>query len=97
MHIFGNKGHGGRRWALKAAEANYQKLLKKHRAATGRDWLQICRRKGRSPYIGVQRIVVTHAYWKATLSSRTGVVRKRQFSVRKYGAAQARAELAGTT
>jgi len=89
--FFGDKGHGGRGRALKAAEAYYQKLLKKHKAVTRRDWLQIRRRKGRSPYIGVQRIVVTHVYWKATWSPRKGVVRKRQFSVRKHGAAQARA------
>jgi hypothetical protein len=88
--FFGDKGHGGRARALKAAEEYYQKLLKKHKAGTRREWLQIRRRKGRSPYIGVQRIVVTHVYWQATWSPRTGVVRRRQFSVRRHGAAQAR-------
>src|SRR5688572_16042498 len=89
--FFGDKGHGGRAPALKAAQKYYQELLKKHKAATRQDWLRIRRRRGRSPYIGVQRVTVTHVYWRATWSPRKGVVRKRQFSVRKHGAAKARA------
>jgi len=93
MHtgFFGDKGHGGKARALEAAEKFYRALLKKHKASTRSEWLQIRRRKGRSPYIGVQRITVTHVYWMATWSPRKGVVRKRQFSVRKHGAAKARA------
>ena len=89
--FFADKGHGGRAPALKAAQKFYQQLLRKHKAGTRQEWLQIRRRKGRSPYIGVQRIVVTRVYWTATWSPRKGVVKRRQFSVRKHGAAQARA------
>jgi hypothetical protein len=89
--FFSDKRLGGRAHALKAAQKYYRELQKTHKATTRRDWLQIRRRKGRSPYIGVQRVAVTHVYWRATWSPRKGVVRKRQFSVRKHGAAQARA------
>jgi hypothetical protein len=89
--FFADKTHGGRSHALQAAQKFYRELQKKYKASTRREWLQIRRRKGRSPYIGVQRIVVTHVYWRATWSPRTGVVKRRQFSVRKHGAARARA------
>jgi hypothetical protein len=37
--FFGDKSHGGRDQALEAAQVYYQKLVKKHEAATRKDWL----------------------------------------------------------
>ncbi len=93
--FFGDKSHGGRAQALEAAQAYYQKLLTQHKATTRRDWLQIRRRRGASPYIGVQRVIVRRAnnyegfFWKATWSPLPGVVKRRMFSVLKYGPRQA--------
>jgi hypothetical protein len=92
--FFGDKSHGGRDQALEAAQVYYQGLRRKHKATTRRDWLNIRRRRGASPYIGVQKVRVVRAnyrglYWCATWSPQPGVVKKRMFSIRKHGARQA--------
>jgi hypothetical protein len=49
------------------------------------------RRKGASGIIGVRKIVVTNVYWVAHWMPRPHVPRRKSFSVRKYGAARAKA------
>jgi hypothetical protein len=60
-----------------------------------RDWAEVRRRKGVSGIHGVQKIVDRRfkhprIYWKATWSPEPYVVRRKWFSARKYGNAQAR-------
>lgn len=92
--FFGDKGHGGRTQALEAAQQHYQSLLRKHKPMTRRRWAQTRRRKGRSRFLGVQKVLVRRPgyqqeYWKATWSPQPRVARKRMFSVRKHGARRA--------
>ncbi len=94
--FFADKSCGGKRPALKAAQQYYRELQRKHKPMTRRLWSQIPRRKGRSGIVGVQRVVIrrpgyNQAYWKATWSPRWHVVRRKMFSVQKYGARKAKA------
>ena len=89
--FFGDKTHGGKRRALKAAQKHYQKLLRKHGRITRQDWAQIPRRKGASGIIGVRKVIVTKSYWLAHWSPRPHVVRRKMFSVQQYGAKRAKA------
>jgi hypothetical protein len=55
-----------------------------------REWAEIRRRRGRSGIHGVQRVIdrtvrLWRKAWKAIWSPVPGKVRKRQFSIRKYG------------
>ena len=87
--------HGGRRRALAAAQRHHRKLLKQLKSMTRRRWAELRRRKGSSGIIGVQRLVdwgswPIRTYWKATWSPKPHVVRRKQFSVRKFGAKKAK-------
>ena len=90
--------YGGRKRALAAAQKHYWELLAKLGPAqwpTRRWWAEIRRRKGSSGIVGVQKQVVRRAgrvrkYWLATWSPEPYVVRRKAFSVRKYGARKAR-------
>ena len=87
--------HGGRRRALAAAKQHYGKLLKRLKPMTRRRWSEMRRRKGSSGIVGVQRLVdwgfwPILTYWKATWCPKPYVVRRKQFSVRKFGARKAR-------
>jgi hypothetical protein len=91
--FFADQKHGGRKAAFVAAQAHYFKLRKqlampRHLA---RRWnAQIVRRRGRSRIHGVRRVVRGRGkYWVAAWSPKPGVVRKRQFSIRKHGAVNA--------
>ena len=96
--FFSDKKHGGRKPALQAAQAHYLKLRAKLGmpvCCTRRHNAEIVRRRGRSGIHGVQRIMVRggrrlRKYWKATWSPKPGVVRKKQFSIRKYGEEEAK-------
>jgi len=51
---------------------------------------EIVRRGGKSRIHGVRRVVMgRRKYWEATWSPEIGVVRKKRFSIRKYGAVKA--------
>lgn len=94
--FFADKSYGSKAKALKAAQKCYDELQRKHKPMTRRLWSQIPRRKGRSGIVGVQRVVVhrpgyNQVYWKATWSPRRHVVRRKMFSVQKYGAKKAKA------
>jgi hypothetical protein len=106
--FFPDKKHGGRERALAAAQAHYRKLREKlgiPRRRSRRWWAETVRRRGRSGICGVQRVIVRQSkpwrkYWRATWSPELGVVRKKQFSIRRYGEEKAkrlaiRARLAG--
>ncbi|HKI69901.1 MAG TPA: hypothetical protein VKA67_09955 [Verrucomicrobiae bacterium] len=94
--FFADKTYGGKQTALKAAQQYYGELQRKHKPMTRKLWAQIPRRKGRSGLVGVQRVVVrrpgyNQIYWKATWSPRRHLVRRKMFSVQKYGAKKAKA------
>jgi hypothetical protein len=96
--FFADKKHGGRAQALAAAQRHYRKLLRKlglPKQRSRRWWAELLRRRGRSGIIGVQRLVDWRSmqprkYWKATWSPKPYVVRRKEFSVRKYGFRKAR-------
>ena len=96
--FFSDKMHGGREQALAAAQVHYLKLRKElgmPRQRSRRWNAQVVRRRGRSGIHGVQRAVDRRGkrlrkYWKATWSPELGKVRRKQFSVRKHGAKQAK-------
>ena len=96
--FFSDKQHGGQAQALAAAQQHYKKLLAKLGLAKHRPrrrWAEIRRRKGSSSFVGVQKLVVrrgsrVRTYWLATWSSEPYVVRRKAFSVRKYGARKAK-------
>ena len=91
--FFADEKHGGRKQAFAAAQKRHLKLRKKLAMPPWRSrrWnAEIVRRRGKSRIQGVRRIVVgRRKYWQATWSPEVGVVRKKQFSVRKYGAVKA--------
>ena len=90
--------HGGRRRALAAAQRHRRKVLAQlgpPKLMLRRWWAEIRRRKGSSGIVGVQRLVdwgfwPIRTYWKATWSPKPHVVRRKQFSVRKFGAKKAK-------
>src|ERR1017187_10323828 len=100
MHtaFFTDKMHGGREPALAAAQEYCRQLaaqLGTPVQLSRRDWAEVRRRKGVSGIHGVQKIVDRRfkrprIYWKATWSPEPYVVRRKWFSARKYGNAQAR-------
>lgn len=100
MHtaFFTDKMHGGREQALAAAQEHCRNLAAKLGTPvrmSRRDWAEVRRRKGSTGIHGVQKIVdrrfkPPRKYWKATWSPEPYVVRRRQFSARKFGAMEAR-------
>lgn len=100
--FFADKKHGGRVPAFAAAQKFHKKLLAKYdmmKPMPRRLWAQIRRRKGSSGIVGVQRAVswklgykkvYKRVVWRATWSSRPGVVRRREFAARKHGDRKAR-------
>lgn len=96
--FFTDKKHGGKRKALAAAQKHYRKLLAEFgppRRLLRRWWAEIRRRKGSSGIVGVQKRVVRREgrigrYWMAIWSPKLHVVRRKLFSVRKYGPRKAR-------
>ena len=96
--FFTDCSHGGRVQALVAAQQHHRKLLRKlglPKQRSRRWWAELLRRRGRSGIIGVQRLVDWRSmqprkYWKATWSPKPYVVRRKEFSVRKYGFRKAR-------
>ena len=97
--FFTDKMHGGRKQALAAAQAHYlklRKLLGMPRQRSRRWNAEIVRRRGKSGIHGVRRVVIRGQsgrrlkYWQAAWSPEFGLVRKRQFSIRKFGENEAR-------
>ena len=96
--FFTDKMHGGREQALAAAQEHCRKLAAKLGTPvqmSRRDWAEVRRRKGASGIHGVQKIVNRRfkphrIYWQATWSPEPYVVRRKQFSARKWGAMEAR-------
>lgn len=96
--FFTDKIHGGRKRALVAAQKHYRKLLAKWgppMQKRRRWWAQIRRRKGSSGIVGVQKVMrrrngEVRKYWVATWSPKPYVVRRKAFSLWKYGSKKAR-------
>ncbi len=97
--FFTDKKYGGREQALSAAQAHYLKLRQKlgmPRQRSRRWNAEVVRRKGRSGIHGVRRIISRGQsgrqlkYWMAMWSPELGVVRKKQFSIRKFGEEKAK-------
>jgi hypothetical protein len=96
--FFSDKAYGGRAQALAAAQEHRVKLLKivglpfqKSRRLNA----EIVRRRGRSGIYGVRRVINRQIRpwrksWVAAWSPQPGVVRKKQFSIRKHGEERAK-------
>jgi hypothetical protein len=96
--FFADKKYGGCEQALATAQKFYLTLRKKlgKPAQRSRRWnAEVVRRKGRSGIQGVQRVINRQVkpwrkYWLALWSPELGVVRRKQFSIRKYGEKKAK-------
>jgi hypothetical protein len=96
--FFTDKKYGGQPQALAAAQEHYKKLAAKlglPARKSRRFWAELRRRKSSSGIVGVQKAVDRRSkrpqtYWKATWSPEPYVVRRKQFSARKFGARKAR-------
>jgi len=97
--FFSDIKNGGRSQALAAAQQHYKEVAAKLGAPvqlSRRWWAELRRRRGSTSIVGVQRTVdrrgkIHRVYWKATWSPLPYVVRRRQFSQRKFGARRAKA------
>ena len=95
--FFADQSCGGKRRALRAARKYFRVLEKKYRPMTRQRWAEMSRRKGKSGIIGVQRAVIKRpgqprrVYWQANWSPSPYVIRRRTFSVRKFGERTAKA------
>ncbi len=95
--FFADKSYGGKRRAFRAAQKHFRRLEKKYQPMTRRMWAELLRRKGKTGIIGVRRVVVRRpgqprrVYWQANWSPRPHLVRRRVFSVRKFGERKAKA------
>jgi len=95
--FFADQSCGGKRRALRAAQRYFRVLERKYQPMTRQRRAEMLRRKGKSGIIGVQRAVIRHrggprrVYWQANWSPRPYVIRRRVFSVRKFGERKARA------
>lgn len=96
--FFSDKTYGGRAAALAAAQEYRGKLLNilgMPAQKSRRFWAEQPRHVGRSGIIGVQRVIDRKVrpwrkFWRASWSPKLGVVRKKQFSIRKFGEEKAR-------
>ena len=96
--FFADKKYGGREQALAVAQEFHLALGEKlgKPAQRSRRWnAEVVRRKGRSGIQGVQRVINRRVkpwrkYWVALWSPELGVVRKKQFSIRKHGEEKAK-------
>lgn len=97
--FFSDIMHGGCEAALAAAQQHHRKTQLKlgpPQQADRRKWAQTRRRKSASGIIGVRKVQryyngrrIVNA-WMASWSPEPGVVRRMMFSVRKYGAREAK-------
>ena len=96
--FFSDKKHGDWAYALEAAQRHYRMLTAKlgpPERTSRRWWAETRGRKGSSSIVGVRKLVVrregkVRKYWMATWSPEPYVVRRKAFSVRKYGAKKAK-------
>ena len=94
--FFADQSCGGKRRALRAAQRYFRVLEKKYRPMTRKRWAELLRRKGKSGIIGVRKVIIRRrgqrwlVSWQANWSPRPHVVRRRTFSVRKFGERKAR-------
>jgi len=96
--FFTDHKHGGKAQALAAAQQHRQQLLAKlglPSQKSRRWWAEIRRRKGYSNVVGVQKVIVRRGkqplvYWMATWSPEPYVVRRKWFSVKKFGTRKAK-------
>jgi len=95
--FFADLSYGGKRRAFRAAQKHFRGLEKKYQPMTRQRWAEMLRRKGKSGIIGVRRSIVRRrgqrgrVSWQANWSPRPHVVRRRSFSVRKFGERKAKA------
>ena len=96
--FFTDLKHGGKALALAAAQQHRQKLLAKlglPQQMSRRDWAEIRRRKGSSNVVGVQKVISRRGkrpvvYWMATWSPEPYVVRRKCFSIKRFGSRKAK-------
>jgi hypothetical protein len=93
--FFADKSHGGKTKALGAARKHYEDLVRKYGKISRRDWAQMERRVTSSGIVGVRKTEIVRnrrrkTVWIASWSPRPYIVRRKLFSVEKYGARKAR-------
>jgi len=96
--FFTDLKYGGKAAALAAAKKFYHQsvaIFGPPAILNRQWWAEIVRRKGRSGIHGVQKAVVRrdgkiYLYWCATWSPEPYVARRKLFSIRKYGASEAK-------
>jgi len=95
--FFADKSYGGKRRAFRAAQKHFRHLEKRYQPMTRKRWAELVRRKNKSGIIGVRRVIgwrrghPRRVYWQANWSPRPHLVRRRVFSVRKFGERKAKA------
>lgn len=96
--FFADKKYGGREQALAVSQAFYLELRKKLGIPAQRSrqwWAENVGRRGKSGIRGVQRVIDRRVkpwrkYWLAKWSPELGVVKKKEFSIRKHGEEKAK-------
>lgn len=88
--FFSDKKNGGKARALKLAQVCYSKMVKEHPQMSRKDFAQIERRSNKTGIVGVTKLIKEvrgkkYKFWQATWSPEPGTVRKKAFSVTRYG------------
>jgi hypothetical protein len=88
--FFSDKKNGGKTTALAKAKVAYQKLVKSHPHMSRKEFAQIERRSNKTGIVGVTKLIKEvrgrkYKFWQATWSPEPGAVRKKAFSVTRYG------------
>ncbi|MCE7964735.1 AP2 domain-containing protein [Nitrospirales bacterium NOB] len=90
---FSDGKHGGKRYALQAAKAYRDSLVKQHQPLSRKEFCLIRKRTNRSGVSGVTRHEVPgrtptsprHCFWLAQWPIGNGKAEQRKFSIKKYG------------
>ena len=88
--IFNFSRYSSEEECLKAAKSRAMTLHNLYPPLTRREYAQIRRRNWKNKIVGVRRCIkkvkgFEYDFWEASWSPRPGVVKKRLFSVNKYG------------
>ena len=95
MEYFPFKNFPDEQAALAAAKKYWQEVREAFPRLTAKENAQVERRKSLSGTVGVSRVVQTvkgneYEFWRATFTDSRGARRVRQFSINKYGEAEAK-------
>jgi hypothetical protein len=90
FEIFNFSRYPSEEECFKAAAARAKTIHNLYPPLTRREYAQIKRKNWRNKIVGVRRLIkkskgIEYEFWEASWSPRVGVVKKRLFSVNKYG------------